>query len=99
MMVFDISSTTWAKDLYPEKKRGQFSGFYILFTVLGGMGIGPFIGDAIARNMGKPIIIDGQPGHVPPPFIYIVAGILVLLALVPLFFAHEAKKLEHNAES
>ncbi|MBY9021875.1 MAG: MFS transporter, partial [Candidatus Lokiarchaeota archaeon] len=31
---FTISSNTWIKDLYPKNKYGQFSGYFILFTVL-----------------------------------------------------------------
>ncbi|MHA1408455.1 MAG: MFS transporter [Candidatus Heimdallarchaeaceae archaeon] len=94
MMVWDVSTKTWTKDLYPEEKRGQFSGYYIIFTVLAAMGIGPFIGDAITKNLGTPIIIDGQPGFIPPNWIFIIGGLLSLLALIPLYFAKEAKKQE-----
>jgi len=92
MVVFDIASKTWIKDLYPEEKRGQFSGYPILFGVLIGMTIGPLIGGFLCETFGAPIVIDGIPGFIPPPIIFIVAGILMLLVLLPLIRAKELKK-------
>ncbi|MHA1399078.1 MAG: MFS transporter [Candidatus Heimdallarchaeaceae archaeon] len=93
MMLWDIASRTWIRDLYPEDKRGQFSGYFIVFTVMATMGIGPFIGSAIARTSGATFIDEfGQTGYIPPPLIFIVAGILVLTAVIPLIWAKEAKK-------
>lgn len=92
MMVYDISSKTWTKDLFPEDKRGQFSGYYIMFTVLGAMTIGPFIGSFLAEAFGTPIIIDGIPGFVPPSIIFVVAGLLSLLAIFPLIKAKDLTK-------
>ncbi len=98
MILWDISTKVWSKDLFPADKRGQFAGYYILFTVLGAMTIGPFIGDFITQNYGTPIVIDGQPGFIPPPFIFIVGGIMMLLAYLPLLFAKEAKNEEIENE-
>ncbi len=92
MVIFDIASKTWIKDLYPEEKRGQFSGYYILFNVLIGMTIGPLIGGFLSEEFGTPIVIDGIPGFIPPPIIFIVGGIIMLFVLVPLIRAKELKK-------
>ena len=92
MVVFDISNGTWIKDLYPETKRGQFSGYFILFTVLFTMVPGPLIGGWLASRYGIPIEIDGQRGYIPTPIIFTVAGILVLLALIPALMAKETKE-------
>ncbi|UJG43929.1 MAG: MFS transporter [Candidatus Heimdallarchaeum endolithica] len=93
MAMWDISSVTWIRDLYPEDKRGQFSGYYIVFTVLAAMGIGPFIGSAIAKTSGKTFIDEfGQIGYIPPPLMFIFAGVLVLTAIIPLLFANEKNR-------
>lgn len=89
MMSFDIASRTWYKDLSPEQKRGQFNGFFILFTVLIGMSIGPFIGSQLANTYGTPIVIDNMPGYIPPALIFLVAGGLMLITLIPLYKAQE----------
>ncbi|MFX1255927.1 MAG: MFS transporter [Promethearchaeota archaeon] len=89
MMLFDVSARTWTKDLFPEDKRGQFSGYFILFTVLGGMVIGPLIGGYFAETFGTPIVIDNIPGFVPTPLIFIIAGLMILLAIIPLIKAKD----------
>ncbi|MFX0063554.1 MAG: MFS transporter [Candidatus Hermodarchaeota archaeon] len=89
MMLFDVSARTWTKDLFPEDKRGQFSGYFILFTVLGGMVIGPLIGGYFAETFGTPIVIDNIPGFVPTPIIFIIAGLMILLAIIPLIKAKD----------
>ncbi len=95
MTLWDISSITWIRDLYPEEKRGQFSGYFIVFTVLAGMLIGPFIGSSIAKTSGQTFINDfGQTGYIPPPLMFFVAGIVVLSAVIPLIWAKEKTKQE-----
>jgi len=92
MVTWDIASKTWVRDLLPEDKRGQFSGYFILFNVLIGMTIGPLIGGVISEVYGTSIIIDGIAGFIPPPLVFIVAAFLMLLVLIPIVKAKEFEK-------
>ncbi|MFX0025619.1 MAG: MFS transporter [Candidatus Hermodarchaeota archaeon] len=94
MLSYNIATKTWLKDLYPEDKRGQFHGYFLLFSVLIGMTIGPLIGGLIAEIFGTPYIDPETtiPGFIPPPILFIIAGIMMLLALIPLFAAKEVEK-------
>ncbi len=96
MTIFSIAAITWTKDLYPEEKFGQFSGYVILFNVAFTMVPGPLIGGWLATTYGIPTIINGQPGFIPTPIIIIVASLLMLLALIPLYFAKEKRKEVSN---
>ncbi len=86
-----IATTTWVKDLFPEDKRGQFAGYVILFSVAFTMIPGPLIGSWISTTFGAPIILDGQPGFVPPPLVFQAGGIATLLAALPLLRARETR--------
>lgn len=87
---FTISSNTWIKDLYPKNKYGQFSGYFILFTVLIPMIPGPLIGGWLSQQFGIQAIIDGQPGYIPTPIIFVVSAFMILLTIIPLVFAKES---------
>jgi len=89
MSAWMISTGAWTKDLYPEDKRGQFAGYYILFTVAFAMIPGPLIGGWLASAYGIPTVLDGQSGYIPTPLIFQVAGLASLLALIPLAFVKE----------
>jgi MFS family permease len=91
--VFTIGAGTWIKDLYPKEKRGQFSGYMILFSVLFTMVPGPLIGGWIASEYGKTIVIEGVQGTIPPPLIFQVGAILILLAIIPLLKAKSIKEI------
>ena len=91
MSAWMISTGAWTKDLYPEDKRGQFAGYFILFTVAFTMVPGPLIGGWLASAFGIPTIIDGQAGYIPTPLIFQVAGFATLLALLPLSFMKEKR--------
>jgi MFS family permease len=92
MVSWDIASKTWVRDLLPDDKRGQFSGYFILFNVLIGMTIGPLIGGLISEAYGTSIIIEGIAGFIPPPLVFIVAAFLMLLVLIPIVKAKEFEK-------
>jgi MFS family permease len=92
MTIWTISSNTWIKDLYPEEKYGQFSGYFILFTVLFTMIPGPLIGGWLAQEFGIPFIDEnGIEGFIPTPIIFFVAAIIILFTLIPILFAKEAE--------
>lgn len=92
MSAWMISTGAWTKDLYPEEKRGQFAGYFILFTVAFTMVPGPLIGGWLSARFGIPTIIDGQPGFIPTPMIFQTAGIATLLSLIPLAFIRETRE-------
>lgn len=80
-----ISTSAWTRDLFPEEKRGQFAGYYVLFNVAFTMIPGSLLGGWLASTYGVPTVIDGKAGFIPSPLLFQVAGVMVLLALIPLF--------------
>jgi len=92
MSAWMISTGAWTKDLYPEEKRGQFLGYYILFTVAFTMVPGPLLGGWLASTYGIPIVINGQAGFIPTPLIFQVAGFATLVAALPLLLIPEKKR-------
>lgn len=91
LTAWTIATSTWSKDLFPEDKRGQFAGFYLLFWVMLPMIFGPLTGGWLATRFGIPTVIDGQSGFIPTPLLFQVAGVATLLAAIPLFFVKEKK--------
>jgi Na+/melibiose symporter-like transporter len=91
LTAWSISTGTWSKDLFPEDKRGQFAGYYLLFWILLPMVVGPFTGGLLVARFGNPIVIDGQPGFVPIPLLFQVAGVGTLLAALPLLLTLKRK--------
>ncbi len=86
-----ITCSTWAKDMYPEDKRGQFSGFFLIFWVMLPMIIGPLTGGWLSSTYGIKTVIDGQAAIIPTPLLFQVAGAMVLLTAIPIFFVKEHK--------
>jgi len=86
-----ISTFSWAKDLYPEENRGEFSGYWNLFSGTIPMVIGPLIGGWLATVFGIYKLIDVNWGYVPTSIIFFISGIVVLLTVIPLYFAKEAR--------
>ncbi|MEJ2293801.1 MAG: MFS transporter, partial [Candidatus Lokiarchaeota archaeon] len=85
-----VSTFAWVKDLYPSESRGQFSGYWNLFSGTIPMVIGPLIGGWIATEFGiYGEISPSQWGYIPPPLIYFVAAIFALITFIPLIFAKE----------
>ncbi|HEY9075424.1 MAG TPA: MFS transporter [Anaerolineaceae bacterium] len=89
-----IATGAWTKDLYPEDKRGQFAGYYILFNVAFTMIPGPLLGGWLANTYGIATVIDGKQGMVPSPLIFQVAAGVVLLTLIPLLMTRKGMKRE-----
>ena len=79
-----VATGAWTKDLYPEDKRGQFSGYFILFNVAFTMIPGSLLGGWLSTAYGLPTVIDGKAGTAPTPIIFQTAAGLVLLTLIPL---------------
>jgi MFS family permease len=89
MAAWTIATLAWSKDLFPEDKRGQFAGYYVLFAVAFAMIPGPLIGGWIGSQFGIPTVLDGKAGFIPTPLIFQVAGLATLLALIPLYFTRK----------
>jgi MFS family permease len=87
-----VSTFTWVKDLYPPEGRGQFSGYWNLFSGTIPMIIGPIIGGVICFFQSVPDTDAlGRLVLIPPDLIFYVASFLALLTLIPLYFAKEKK--------
>lgn len=84
-----VATFTWAKDLYPAESRGQFSGYWNLFSGTIPMVIGPLIGGFIATEFGEEAIISGKIGFIPPPLIFFAAALFALITVIPLIFTKE----------
>lgn len=84
----------WVRGLFPETSRGQFEGFRSLAFTLIPMFIGTLIGNLIIKSTPQPgeEILDlyGNPIDVPQENLFLFAGLMVLVTLVPLFFAWKA---------
>jgi len=86
-----IATTTWARDLFPEEKRGQFAGYYVLFNVAFTMIPGPLLGGWLATQFGIPTILDGKAGFIPTPILFQAAAAMVLLAALPILSIRPSK--------
>ncbi len=91
MAAWTIATMSWTKDLFPEDKRGQFAGYYLLFNVFIAMIIGPLIGGWLGSSFGIPTVLDGKPGFIPTPLIFQVSAAGTLLALIPLLMIKKDK--------
>ena len=78
--------------MFPEDKRGQFSGYVILFSVAFTMVPGPLIGSWLTITYGIPTVLDGKDGFIPTSLIFQVAGIATLLALIPILRIKKQKE-------
>ncbi len=91
MSAWIVSTGAWTKDLFPDDKRGQFAGYFILFTVALTMIPGPLIGGRLASAFGIPTVVDGQAGFIPTPLLFQVAGVATLAALIPMAWVHDRR--------
>ena len=84
--------TAWIKNLYPEDQRGQFEGVKQLFFVCVPMIVGPAIATPVINAFGVEKIVNGVAGMVPGNSLFLISGLVTLLALLPLFPAARMEK-------
>jgi MFS family permease len=84
----------WAKQLYPADSRGQFEGIWILFFVLIPMVGGSLLGQAVVKTSGETFVNTDslQTEYIPNGNIFLVGGIVVLLALLPVLGCSKIRK-------
>lgn len=87
-----IATLAWSKDLYPDERRGEFSGYMTLFAVAFTMIPGPLIGGLIIEHYGIKAVIEGKDGIIPTPEIFLCAALLMILPLIPVLMAKEKKE-------
>lgn len=81
----------WHRHLLPPDARGTFQGIRLIFMVLAPMVIGPAIGSALIRVFGRPAMIEGRAGHLPPSLIYLVSALVIAATLVPVWLLHRRR--------
>jgi len=81
-----------SKDLFPEEKRGQFEGYYLLYWIGIPMVWGPLTGSKLASQFGIQTTIDGLPGMFPTSLLFQVVGVMTSLAAVPLHLTTRKEK-------
>ena len=87
------------RDWTPEGKVGHFQGIRMIFAVMLPMIIGPAIGAAVIRGSNSTYVELGQVKTVPTPGIYLAAGAVLLLSVLPiLLLRRREKKLPRQAE-
>ncbi len=85
----------WVRGLFPEGNRGQLEGFRVVSFTLIPMFAGTLIGNAIIKNTPQTDIKYDIYGHiidVPQENLFLIAGFMVLLTLIPLYFAQKEYK-------
>lgn len=83
----------WVRGLFPEESKGQFEGIRTIFFVLAPMLIGTIIGNVIIKATPQETPIYDTYNHVidvPQENLFLYAGLLVLVAFIPLGFAWKA---------
>lgn len=75
------------KDFIPEGKAGMFQGIRMIFAVMLPMVIGPVIGDIACQHAARTIINEvGAEVIVPAKNMFLWAGLVCILGLIPLYF-------------
>ena len=70
----------------PSGEEGSYQGVRMIFQVAIPMCTGPFIGEAIVRGMSTSSYVDSltkELSPLPPNYIFLFAGIVALLSLIP----------------
>lgn len=82
----------------PKGEEGIFMGVRMLFVVALPMCIGPFIGDALNRNLGSEVpssTFEGVMDTVPSEYGYLVGLAILILAFIPIYFYLKREKTSH----
>jgi len=85
----------WVRGLFPEENRGALEGMKVISFTLIPMFVGTLIGNAIIKNTPQTDPKYDVYGHiidVPQENLFLIAGFMVLITLIPLYFAAK----EHN---
>lgn len=85
----------WIRGLFPEESRGQLEGIRVMAFTLIPMLLGTLIGNAIIKNTPQDQLRYDVYGHVidvPQENLFLIAGFMVLLTLIPLYFAAKEHK-------
>ena len=83
----------WIRGLFPEESRGQLEGVRVIAFTLIPMLLGTLTGNAIIKNTPQDVARYDVYGHlidVPQENLFLIAGFMVLVTLIPLFFASKA---------
>ena len=83
------AATIWVKMLFPEENRGALEGMKVIFFTLIPMFVGTLVGNFIIKHTPQPLPVYDVYGHiidVPQENLFGIAGIMVLLTLIPLYF-------------
>ena len=91
MLVSAVLSAT-VRDHTPEGKIGMFQGIRMIFTVLLPMITGPYIGAAVIRNSAETYTELGVVKSVPTPAIFLAAGAVLVLVVIPVSILIRRKK-------
>ncbi|WP_027207842.1 MFS transporter [Butyrivibrio fibrisolvens] len=91
-ILFLQTITVWSKRLYPEDSRGQFEGIRIVFYVLIPMVIAPLISNPVIKNSGEFVDEYGFTEYLPTNVVFIAGLIVLLVTLIPLYFADREHK-------
>lgn len=91
-ILFLQTITVWSKRLYPEDSRGQFEGIRIVFYVLIPMVIAPLISNPVIKNSGEFVDEYGFTEYLPTNAVFIAGLIVLLVTLIPLYFANREHK-------
>ncbi|MHA1518810.1 MAG: MFS transporter [Promethearchaeota archaeon] len=84
-MINSIALESWIQDLLPPDDRGKFQGVRMVAFVAIPMVIGPIIGNSVIKSYGIPSETEVS-GFLPTPEIFLVGGLMSLLALIPALF-------------
>jgi MFS family permease len=93
-MILTAALSAMIRDCTPIDKAGHFQGIRMVFAVLLPMVIGPAIGSLVIKNSDSTYIDLGVIKHVPTPSIFLAAGLVLLLILVPIGFMRRRSRPE-----
>lgn len=90
----------WSFQLYPEDRRGQFEGIWIVFFVLIPMIGGSVIGERVVKSSGEQFLdaASGQMQYIPNGNIFLVGGLICLLSIIPFALTIRHRKGAKNEE-